>query len=53
MNLKTLKKSIFQDRRGLLWTTWEKGNFKNIKFNHDKFSLLYFFHRFSLFVNTK
>ena len=39
MNIKTLKKTVFQDRRGLLWTTWEKGNFKNIKFNHDKFSI--------------
>ena len=39
MSIKTLKKSVFQDRRGLLWTTWEKGNFKNIKFNHDKFSV--------------
>ena len=39
MNIKTLKKRVFQDRRGLLWTTWEKGNFKNIKFNHDKFSV--------------
>ena len=30
MNIKTLKKTVFQDRRGLLWTTWEKGNFKDI-----------------------
>lgn len=33
------KKNLFKDKRGLLWTSWEKKDFKNIKFNHDKFSI--------------
>ena len=38
-NFKIIKKSNFKDFRGLLWTTWKKNTFKNIKFNHDKFSI--------------
>jgi len=34
-----IKNTNFKDKRGLLWTTWKKGVFKNIPFNHDKFSL--------------
>ena len=34
-----IKNTNFKDKRGLLWTTWKKGIFKNILFNHDKFSL--------------
>ena len=37
--IKILKNSAFKDNRGMLWTTWKKGVFKSIKFNHDKFSL--------------
>ena len=35
----TLKKSSFKDKRVFYWTTWKKGSFKKIKFNHDKFSI--------------
>lgn len=35
----TIKKSSFKDKRGFYWTTWKKGSFKKIKFNHDKFSI--------------
>ena len=38
-NFKIIKKSNFKDSRGLLWTTWKRNTFKNIKFNHDKFSI--------------
>ena len=38
-DIKILNPSSSRDKRGLLWTTWKKGLFKNIKFNHDKFSL--------------
>jgi|TARA_B110000495_G_C22655381_1_gene388292 dTDP-4-dehydrorhamnose 3,5-epimerase len=38
MTIKILKKNSFKDRRGLLWTTWKKGEFNPINFNHDKFS---------------
>jgi dTDP-4-dehydrorhamnose 3,5-epimerase len=34
-----IKNSAFKDKRGQLWTTWKKGVFNKIKFNHDKFSL--------------
>ena len=34
-DIKILKNSAFKDNRGMLWTTWKKGVFKNIKFNHD------------------
>ena len=37
-DMKVLKNSAFKDKRGMLWTTWKKGIFKKIKFNHDKFS---------------
>ena len=29
----------FIDERGSYWTSWKEDRFKNIKFNHDKFSL--------------
>ena len=38
-DIKICKSNNFKDNRGLLWTTWKKGLFKGIKFNHDKFSL--------------
>ena len=38
-DIKTINQSNFKDQRGLLWTTWKKGVFNKIKFNHDKFSL--------------
>ena len=34
-----VKSRAFKDERGLLWTSWKKGIFKKITFNHDKFSL--------------
>ena len=37
-DIKVLKNAAFKDKRGMLWTTWKKGVFKKIKFNHDKFS---------------
>ena len=37
-DIKVLKNWSFKDKRGMLWTTWKKGIFKKIKFNHDKFS---------------
>ena len=36
---KILINSIFKDHRGYYWTTWIKNKFRNIKFNHDKFSI--------------
>ena len=38
-DIKIIKNTNFKDRRGLLWTTWKKGLFKEVKFNHDKFNL--------------
>lgn len=38
-DIKIINQSNFKDQRGLLWTSWKKGIFKKIKFNHDKFSL--------------
>ena len=38
MTIKILKKKSFKDKRGLLWTTWKKGEFNKISFNHNKFS---------------
>ena len=38
-DIKIINQKNFKDKRGLLWTTWKKGIFKKIKFNHDKFSL--------------
>ena len=40
-DIKVLKNSAFKDKRGMHWTTWKKGIFKKIKFNHDKFSVSY------------
>tara|TARA_B100002051_G_C16577196_1_gene555706 strand:+ start:418 stop:909 length:492 start_codon:yes stop_codon:yes gene_type:complete len=37
--LRILKNTTYNDKRGFYWTTWKKGNFKKIKFNHDKFSI--------------
>ena len=34
-----IKNSTFKDSRGYYWTTWKKGKFKKLKFNHDKFSI--------------
>ena len=39
MNIKIISPSFHRDKRGDYWTTWEKNIFKNIKFNHDKFSI--------------
>ena len=39
IKLKILKNSVFKDKRGFYWTTWNKGVLKNINFNHDKFSI--------------
>ena len=38
-DIKIIKKSVFKDLRGRLWTTWEKTDHKNLKFNKDKFSI--------------
>ena len=38
-NFKIIKNSTFKDERGQLWTTWKKGLFNKVIFNHDKFSL--------------
>ena len=38
-DIKIIKNSSFKDKRGQLWTTWKKGVFNKVKFNHDKFSL--------------
>ena len=38
-DIKIIKGNNFKDKRGILWTTWKKGIFKKIKFNHDKLSL--------------
>lgn len=37
--IKVFKNSTFQDKRGFYWTTWKKSFLKQIKFNHDKFSI--------------
>ncbi len=37
--IKIINIKNFKDNRGLLWTVWEKKFFRNIKFNHDKFSI--------------
>jgi len=37
--VKIFRNSSFKDHRGYYWTSWKKGFAKNIKFNHDKFSL--------------
>ena len=38
-DIKIIKGNNFKDKRGILWTTWKKGIFKKINFNHDKLSL--------------
>ena len=38
-DIKVINKNNYKDKRGLLWTTWKKGMYKNLNFNHDKFSL--------------
>ena len=38
-DIQIIKGNNFKDKRGILWTTWKKGIFKKINFNHDKFSL--------------
>ena len=38
MTIRIIKKTSFKDKRGLLWTTWKRGEFNKINFNHDKFS---------------
>lgn len=37
--LQIINNSSFKDKRGFYWTTWKKGFFKKINFNHDKFSI--------------
>ena len=37
--IKVFKNSTFHDKRGFYWSTWQKGFLKQIKFNHDKFSI--------------
>ena len=39
LNIRKFKNSAFIDHRGYYWTSWKKGSVKDIKFNHDKFSL--------------
>ena len=39
MTIKVFKNSTSQDKRGFYWSTWKKGFLKQIKFNHDKFSI--------------
>lgn len=39
IKVKKLINSAFKDHRGYYWTSWKKGNIKNLKFKHDKFSL--------------
>tara|TARA_B100000941_G_C28492164_1_gene548598 strand:- start:376 stop:867 length:492 start_codon:yes stop_codon:yes gene_type:complete len=38
-DIKVINNNNYKDKRGLLWTTWKKGMYKNLNFNHDKFSL--------------
>ena len=35
--LKIIKNSSFKDNRGFYWTTWKKGSFQKLKFNHERF----------------
>ena len=37
--VKIIKKSIFKDHRGQLWSSWKQSDHKNLKFNQDKFSI--------------
>lgn len=37
--IKKLRGTIHRDRRGYLWTSWERNKLKKLIFNHDKFSV--------------
>ena len=37
--VKIFTDSNFKDKRGILWTSWNKLKLNKINFNHDKFSL--------------
>jgi len=37
--IKKIINSSFKDQRGYYWSSWDSKKIKNIKFNHDKFSL--------------
>ena len=37
--LKIKTANCFKDKRGFLWTSWKKGSYSKINFNHDKFSI--------------
>ena len=37
--IKKIINSSFKDHRGFYWSSWNSRKLKNIKFNHDKFSL--------------
>ena len=37
--VKIFTESNFKDKRGILWTSWNKLKLNKINFNHDKFSL--------------
>ena len=38
-NIKIFKNTIGQDKRGLIWTSWDKKFYPKKIFNRDKFSL--------------
>ena len=38
-NIKIIDRTIFKDKRGYLWTSWEKNKSLRLNFNHDKFSV--------------
>ena len=38
-NIKIFKNTIGQDKRGLIWTSWDKKLYPKKIFNRDKFSL--------------
>ena len=37
--VKIITESNFKDKRGILWTSWNKLKLNKINFNHDKFSV--------------
>ena len=40
MKLQVFRNSIFSDHRGFYWTSWNnRDHYKNLNFNHDKFSV--------------
>lgn len=40
MKLQVFRNSIFKDHRGFYWTSWNnRDRYKNLNFNHDKFSV--------------